>query len=241
MSDSKAKGKSKNKAPVQEPPPQTVATKLDFAVAKYLRNNLPTKEAMFVGIKRVNYFIASKAVDVLMNSKYSDQFKTREEAVLLLNSLLLKRFFHRARKIIKVEGSKKKFKLDMHDIQTFEDCKEPYVWLYEPTSLRSWLFSIGLVLLVVAVCLFPLWPQMIRGGVYKLCIFCLCLLSALLGLSVVRHIIFFIVWALTIGKIHFWLLPNLTEDVGIWESFVPLYTIEINSKPTTEVKEGHQD
>ena len=25
------------------------------------------------------------------------------------------------------------------------------------------------------------------------------------------------------GKHHFWLLPNLTEDVGFFESFVPLY------------------
>jgi translocation protein SEC62 len=32
------------------------------------------------------------------------------------------------------------------------------------------------------------------------------------------------VWAITIGKHHFWLLPNLTEDCGFFESFVPLYT-----------------
>ena len=31
-------------------------------------------------------------------------------------------------------------------------------------------------------------------------------------------------WVLTIGRHHFWLLPNLTEDCGFFESFVPLYT-----------------
>lgn len=32
-----------------------------------------------------------------------------------------------------------------------------------------------------------------------------------------------IIWTLTFGKHHFWLLPNLTEDVGFFASFVPLY------------------
>lgn len=32
-----------------------------------------------------------------------------------------------------------------------------------------------------------------------------------------------VVWTLTFGKHHFWLLPNLTEDVGFFASFVPLY------------------
>lgn len=36
-------------------------------------------------------------------------------------------------------------------------------------------------------------------------------------------VIFTIVWLITFGKHHFWLLPNLTEDVGFFESFWPLY------------------
>ena len=39
----------------------------------------------------------------------------------------------------------------------------------------------------------------------------------------VRVILFSIIWALTLGRHYFWLLPNLNEDVGIRESFVPLY------------------
>ena len=42
--------------------------------------------------------------------------------------------------------------------------------------------------------------------------------------SIVRYVLFGFVWAMTFGKHHFWLLPNLTEDCGFFESFVPLYT-----------------
>lgn len=39
----------------------------------------------------------------------------------------------------------------------------------------------------------------------------------------VKGVLFLIIWTLTFGKHHFWLLPNLTEDVGFFASFVPLY------------------
>ena len=45
-------------------------------------------------------------------------------------------------------------------------------------------------------------------------------------LITVRLIIFCIAWATTIGKIHFWLFPNLLADVGILESFQPVYTCD---------------
>lgn len=35
--------------------------------------------------------------------------------------------------------------------------------------------------------------------------------------------LFAVVWLVTFGKHHFWLLPNLTEDVGFFESFKPFY------------------
>lgn len=204
-------------------------TKLDYAIANHLKNNLPVKEAMFGGITRVNYFIGEKAVDLLMESKWAKgddvKFKTRKDVVTFLNDLLMKRFYHRARKIVKQDGAKKKFKLDMHDVQMFVDAKQPYVWIYEPTSLKAWLYSIGVIVLVIAICIFPLWPPLLRSGVYYLCIAGLIFLSSILGLALLRHVVFFILWTITFGKVHLWILPNLTEDVGFFESFWPLYTL----------------
>lgn len=223
-------------------PNEMEITKLDYAIAKHLRNNLPNKEAMFVGIKRVNYFIGSKAVDLLMESKWTKKkdaqntirddgtiFKTRDDVVIFLNNLLLKKFYHRAKKIVKMDGAKKKFKLDMHDYQMFEDSNQPYVWLYEPTSLKAWLLCFGVIFAVIGICLFPLWPSFIRTGIYYLCIAGLIFLSSLLSLAILRHIVFFALWTVTFGKLHLWILPNLTEDVGFFESFWPLYTIEQGS------------
>lgn len=206
-------------------------TKFDYAVANHLRNNLPIKEAMFGGITRVNYFIGDKAVDLLMESKWAKadsddvKFKTRKDAAMFLNELLMKRFYHRSKKIVKQDGTKKKFKLDMHDVQVFVDAKQPYVWIYEPTSLKAWLYCIGVIVLVIAICIFPLWPPFLRSGVYYLCIAGLVFLSSILGLALLRHVVFFILWTITFGKVHLWILPNLTEDVGFFESFWPLYTL----------------
>lgn len=230
MENSKKQRQQKEQNQRSQPAPQPAEpeiTKLDYAVAKYLKNNLPEKEAMFVGIKRVNYFIGSKAVDLLMESKcFETNFKTRNSCVMFLNSLLLKKFYHRARKIIKMDGAKRKFKLDMHDVQVFEDSNQPYVWLYEPTSLKAWLCCIGVIVAVILICLFPLWPSSVRTGVWYICICGLIFLSSILFLACLRHVVFFALWTLTFGKLHLWILPNLTEDVGFFESFWPLYTIE---------------
>ena len=51
---------------------------------------------------------------------------------------------------------------------------------------------------------------------------------------VVRMILFCIVWGITFGKHHFWFLPNLTEDVGFFDSFRPLYKHDIMGKDAKE-------
>lgn len=49
-------------------------------------------------------------------------------------------------------------------------------------------------------------------------------------LLLVRVVIFGVVWLLTWGKLSFWLLPNLTEDVGFLDSFRPVYQCSYASK-----------
>lgn len=82
-------------------------TKEEKAVAKYLRFNCPTKSTNMMG-HRVDYFIASKAVDCLLDSKWAKAkkgeealFTTRESVVDYCNRLLKKQFFHRALKVMK--------------------------------------------------------------------------------------------------------------------------------------------
>jgi len=46
------------------------------------------------------------------------------------------------------------------------------------------------------------------------------------------------VWCCSMGKINFWLFPNLNEDLGVIESFKPLYSIK--KRKTKKSKKAKQ-
>lgn len=114
----------------------------------------------------------------------------------------------------------------MHLDQIFVDGTDAYVWMYDP--IPFWYYIVGGLCLfgAIAVCLFPLWPPEVRKGVYYLSVAAAGFLGVILGLAVVRFIVFCIIWTVTMGRHHLWLLPNLTEDVGFFQSFWPLYHYE---------------
>jgi translocation protein SEC62 len=149
----------------------------------------------------------------------------------------------------KDKNKKKKFKFEMHNDQLFIDSvNDFYIWIYSPTTIKQYLIGGLLVIGCIGVCLFPLWPMQVRTGVYYISIVLASLLAGLLSLAVVKYIIFAMVWFATMGKIKFWLLPNLTEDVGFFESFVPLYILNVkgNEEKKKEVlveneQENEQD
>ena len=62
----------------------------------------------------------------------------------------------------KPKKEKKKIKLDMHLDQVFLDSNDAYVWIYDPVPLYYWFVGSLVVLGTIGVCLFPLWPPMVR-------------------------------------------------------------------------------
>lgn len=64
-----------------------------------------------------------------------------------------------------------------------------------------------------------------RKGVYYLSVAAACFLILIIALTTLRVIVFCLVWILTLSRHHLWLLPNLTEDVGFFASFWPLYQV----------------
>ena len=48
--------------------------------------------------------------------------------------------------------------------------KDAYVWLYDPIPWYYWVGGTAIVLGIIAVCLFPLWPPIMRQGVHYLSI-----------------------------------------------------------------------
>ncbi|XP_034951375.1 translocation protein SEC62 [Chelonus insularis] len=248
-------------------------SKEEYAVAKWIRDNVPSKKTKFIS-HNVEYFTGSRAVGALLeNSPWNKTiFETREQVVKFLDTMLRHKFFHRAKKIIvteeelnKLRGSKKKGKdcskeekkvtekentdndgkekeqdenkdrepkkkpkvrLEMHMEQYFSDCNDAYVWIYEPIPVYYWFFGTLVVLGAIGLCLFPLWPSTIRQSVYYLSIAAAGFFVFILALAIIRIIVFCLIWVLTLGRHHFWLLPNLAEDVGFFASFWPLYQYE---------------
>lgn len=121
------------------------------------------------------------------------------------------------------EKKKRKIRLEMHYDQVFLDGNDAYVWLYDPTPWYYYIAGAAIVLGIIAVCLFPLWPMEMRQGVYYLSVAAAGFLVFIIVLAVIKYIVFALVFIFTTGKLKLWIFPNLTEDVGFFESFWPVY------------------
>lgn len=124
------------------------------------------------------------------------------------------------------EKKKRKIRLEMHMEQIFLDTLDAYVWIYDPMPWYYWLCGALVVFGTIGVCMFPLWPATVRKGVYYLSVAAAAFLVLIIALAVLRVVVFCLVWILTLSRHHLWLLPNLTEDVGFFASFWPLYKYE---------------
>ena len=94
---------------------------------------------------------------------------------------------------------KKKIKLLAHDVQTFNDDSDVYVWIYDPTPFMKKLIGFGigaqtffsfknndrsvLVLGTIGACLFPLWPDWLRLIIYYASLVGIGLFGLLLGVA----------------------------------------------------------
>lgn len=129
--------------------------------------------------------------------------------------------------------TKRKFKLELHQDQKFVDGNEPYVWIYDPISTKSYIIGALLILGAIGICLFPLWPSQVREGVYYLSVAGASFLGAILAIAAIKYVLYALIWTLTLGKCEFWLFPNLTEDVGFIESFIPVYKVTCSSSSSS--------
>lgn len=99
---------------------QDKPSKEEYAVAKWIRSNVPSKKTKFDRAHNVEYFTGSRAIDALLeNSPWSTVFENREQVSQFLDLMLRHKFFHRAKKVViseeelnKMRGIKKKTKDD---------------------------------------------------------------------------------------------------------------------------------
>lgn len=110
-----------------------------------------------------------------------------------------------------------------------------YILQYEGSMLLTYLYSVLLFLVILIGVMYPLWPYNLRMGVYYLSMVAIGLLCLLFVTAILRLILFFVIQVST--GTRFWLFPNLFEDCGFFESFVPLYGFEVAGSTATNNKE----
>merc|ERR1712165_435896 len=88
-----------------------------------------------------------------------------------------------------------------------------------------------------AICLFPLWPSIMRSGAQYLSMGLAGFLLAIMAIGALKYILFLLLFVLSVGTLRFWLFPNLTEDVGFIESFMPVYDYTNTGKPFLGLKQ----
>lgn len=96
-----------------------------------------------------------------------------------------------------------------------------YVWLYDGPQWKQKAYAAGALLLILVVIMFPLWPIVLRQGVWYLSVGMMGLLGLFFAMAIFRLILFCVtVFAVPPGL---WLFPNLFEDVGFFDSFKPVW------------------
>lgn len=96
-----------------------------------------------------------------------------------------------------------------------------YVWLYEGPQWKQKAMAAGVLAAIMAVVMFPLWPIMLRQGVWYLSVGMMGLLCLFFAMAIFRLILFAVTFF--VASPGLWLFPNLFEDVGFFESFVPVW------------------
>lgn len=127
-------------------------------------------------------------------------------------------------KVEKGESSGKKTELKVIQDKNFTP-EDFYVWIYQGGQMKGMLMGVGVLLVIFIGVLFPLWPPFMRQGSYYLSLVMMGFLGFLMFLGVVRAILW-LGLVLVIGR-GGWLFPNLFADMGVIESFFPLWRYSI--------------
>ena len=96
-----------------------------------------------------------------------------------------------------------------------------YMWLYEGPQWKTKMWAALVILVVFAGVLMPLWPPLMRQGVYYLSVAFMGLIGAFFVMAFFRLILFLI--TMFTHAPGLWLFPNLFEDVSFFDSFKPVW------------------
>ncbi|EOR02037.1 hypothetical protein E3P92_00880 [Wallemia ichthyophaga] len=175
--------------------------------------------------KRAEYFKGRSAIKALLSPSYAKlsnvpQITSEADATKVLHSIIPFAFFLRVDRGNPIGGKDSPRELKINNQQLFAP-DDYYVWLFAGSQLRAMLGSAGLVAVILIGVMFPLWPTSLRIGVWYLSVAVLGLIGLFFVIAIIRLIIYII--TMFTASPGLWIFPNLFEDVGFIDSFIPMY------------------
>jgi len=96
-----------------------------------------------------------------------------------------------------------------------------YVIEYEGDSSWQHFLLACIIVGVLLVCMWPVWPIWAKIGIWYLSVI---FLSLYFGVLILRAVVYTLFWVV---GFDFWIFPNLNDEyAGVWESFKPFYSWE---------------
>ncbi|KAK9457170.1 translocation protein Sec62-domain-containing protein [Dipodascopsis uninucleata] len=234
-------------------PPQPAKNPQALAIASFLRHNgdLKMRQGILNG-KRADFFRAKRALRALQSQSYKKAqqksssklppIENEQDAIVAFRLLPVNQLAIRIEKLTRKTIEAKKMSdpntpvpplaalsktkgvptiAFVRDQVVSADDDIYYVWLWEKVPLTTYVYAGLIFIAIFGVILFPLWPPILRLGVWYISIGLLGLLALFFVMSIFRLILFGVTYfAVPPGL---WLFPNLFEDVGFVDSFIPLY------------------
>ncbi|KAN0105369.1 Translocation protein Sec62 domain containing protein [Russula decolorans] len=192
--------------------------------------------------KRVDYFKGRSAVKALLSPAYAKTKNTpkitsEEEAQKFLYNTIPFTFFLRVDRGQPVGSASSPKSLQINQVQLFKP-EDYYAWFYEGSQWTNYVGGVAMVAIILAGVMFPLWPPILRLGVWYLSLVFLGLIGLLLVISIIR-LIFYVITVL-VASPGIWIFPRLFADVGFVDSFIPLWEWDLPKKKSKKKKSAEK-
>lgn len=176
--------------------------------------------------KRTDYFKGKAAVKALLSPAYTKvknvpKVENEEDAQKLLGSMIPFAFYLRVERGAPTSSASNAPKLLNINPQQMFQTDSYYAWFYEGSQVMTYVGGIAMLAVMLAGVMFPLWPPIMRLGVWYISIFVLGLIGLFFAIAIVR-LIFFVITAV-VADPGIWIFPKLFADVGFVESFIPVW------------------
>lgn len=160
--------------------------------------------------------VGKSAIKALLSPAYAKlkdvpKVTSESEAQNLLHQIIPFAFYLRVDRGQPVGSASSPKHLQVNPMQLFKP-EEYFAWFYDGPQWTTYLGGAVMVAVILAGVMFPLWPPIMRLGVWYLSILVLGLIGLLLAIAVVR-LIFYIITVLAASP-GIWIFPRLFADVG---------------------------